>query len=127
MVDSKFMGRVLIVIAVIAMVAFGWLFFTPVEWGWPHERFSSTAWATSPQAERYKMARDLVESKVLIGKSKEAVVAVLGKPDFVASDGAYQSYTLKNSETRGAILPGIAVLDVRFSDGVARELVIRSI
>lgn len=43
------------------------------------ERFNEEQWAENP-SQRYKMVDDLIESQLLMDKSKSKVVALLGQP-----------------------------------------------
>lgn len=43
------------------------------------ERFDENTWSTNP-AVRYKMADDIIDSDMLIGKHKQAVIDLLGTP-----------------------------------------------
>lgn len=124
---TSMVARVLIAVAVLAVGAFCWLFFAPTGVTWPSESFSTAAWTATPTAERYKFARDLVESRQLIGKGRDAVFAMLGRPESAAPDGSYVSYIVRNTETKGAVVPGIVVMDVRFSGGRVSEVVIRPV
>jgi hypothetical protein len=45
------------------------------------ERFDSEIWKTQ-HTKRYKMAKDIVEEKLLLGKTKDEVFKLLGKSDF---------------------------------------------
>ena len=124
---TSVLARIFIAVAVIAVGTFCWLFFVPTGFLWPNEKFSSAAWTSSPAAERYKFSRDLVEGRQLLGKERDAVFAMLGQPDSASPDGGYVSYIVRNTETKGAIVPGIVVMDVRFSSGKVNEVVIRPI
>jgi len=42
------------------------------------KQFDKTQWHASPLT-RYKMSKDIVESNMLIGKTKEDVISILGK------------------------------------------------
>jgi len=46
----------------------------------PELKFNSTEW-TENKDERHHMRKDLIESKLLIGKTKSEVVEILGKPE----------------------------------------------
>lgn len=48
------------------------------------ERFTSEAWKTNP-SHRYKMVDDLIEHQYLIGKTKDEVIQLLGKPNWIMS------------------------------------------
>lgn len=43
------------------------------------ERFEADSWKNQP-ALRYKMVDDIVEQKLLLGKNKDEVIVLLGKP-----------------------------------------------
>ena len=45
------------------------------------ERFDQEQWRSTPQ-QRYKMADDLIESQLLIGKTKAEVISILGYSGF---------------------------------------------
>jgi hypothetical protein len=49
------------------------------------ERFSTEKWKAEP-TRRYKMVDDLIESQILLGKSKEKVVLMLGYPNLRSDD-----------------------------------------
>lgn len=44
------------------------------------ERFSKGQWRSQPTT-RYKMVDDIIESQLLIGKTKDEVIVLLGKPN----------------------------------------------
>jgi hypothetical protein len=44
---------------------------------WPHQTFETAQWFTKSEAERYVLVKDLIERKLLIGKSRDEVVAIL--------------------------------------------------
>ena len=44
------------------------------------EKFDKEKWKTGTQIERGNMSTDLIESEILIGKSKFEVIDILGKP-----------------------------------------------
>ncbi|WP_298900716.1 hypothetical protein [uncultured Psychroserpens sp.] len=50
------------------------------------ERFDQSKWITNP-TQRYKMANDIVESKLLIGKTKDEVISLLGEPEMTLEAG----------------------------------------
>jgi nitrogen fixation-related uncharacterized protein len=43
------------------------------------QQFNQTDWRNNP-TERYKMSKDIIESKFLVGKSKQDVILLLGEP-----------------------------------------------
>ena len=44
------------------------------------QKFDATKWKTASQEEKGLMASDLVENKILIGKSKAEVLQLIGEP-----------------------------------------------
>ena len=58
------------------------------------ERFDQEQWRSNPQ-QRYKMADDLIESQLLIGKTKAEVISILGYSGFhVDSNQDILTYSL---------------------------------
>lgn len=54
-----------------------------VSTGTPQARttFESGAWKADVPGVRHNMAKDLIDSRLLIGKSRDEVISLLGKPD----------------------------------------------
>ena len=50
------------------------------------ERFDSDNWQNQPTM-RYKMVDDIVEQKLLLGKTKDEVIVLLGEPNSKTSEG----------------------------------------
>jgi hypothetical protein len=63
---------------------------------WPRERFESGRWKALPPESRFVMVNDLIASKILMGRSKQSVITLLGPPSFAASDGSYVTYVVKD-------------------------------
>nr|WP_321232479.1 hypothetical protein [uncultured Psychroserpens sp.] len=86
------------------------------------ERFEQSAWNDSPSI-RYKIADDLIDSKLLIGKTQPDVISILGQPDASNLKGRHNiSYRLgkgpsfsKSKEEH---------LLVIFEDGVVAKVVL---
>ena len=79
---------------------------------YPAYEFSKFQWETHTET-RYTMSQDIIESKMLIGKSKAEVVDVLG-PDFYVYNDNHIAYNL-------GFLPGLFnidpdVLDIYFEN-----------
>jgi hypothetical protein len=71
---------------------------------WPNEKFTVERWEALPGDQRYLIASDLVESRILDGMSKDDVVALLGRPESsgIKEDGSISdhiSYFLKDGST----------------------------
>lgn len=58
-------------VAFIISMSLIWLF---------EERFDKERWRSEP-ATRYKMVDDVIESQLLMGKTKDEVIVLLGKPN----------------------------------------------
>jgi hypothetical protein len=81
----------------------------------PSNEFNKIEWKSNIE-ERYKMSEDLIESKILIGKTKEEVIELLGN-DYSTNGENCISYYL-------GFVPGFAnidpdVLDINFENGKA--------
>ncbi|APY01412.1 hypothetical protein [Lacinutrix venerupis] len=50
------------------------------------ERFNVEQWKTQPRM-RYKMADDIIENKILIGKTKQDIILLLGKAQYEITEG----------------------------------------
>ncbi|MCK8479255.1 hypothetical protein [Psychroserpens algicola] len=49
------------------------------------ERFDEGLWHSNP-AKRYKLADDIIDNKLLIGKTKEEIISLLGEPEIFTED-----------------------------------------
>ena len=79
---------------------------------WPREQFSAQSWATAPEDQRFRLYNDLAERKLLDGKSKSEIIALLGKPSFEASDGHYVTYMVKSATPGEYTLNAIYLLQI---------------
>ncbi|WP_299781913.1 hypothetical protein [uncultured Formosa sp.] len=80
---------------------------------YPTYEFNKRQWETHPE-ERYTMSEDLMDNKLLIGKTKSEVSDILGT-DFYTHNNNHISYTL-------GFVPGLFnidpdVLDIYFKNG----------
>jgi hypothetical protein len=71
---------------------------------WPDEKFTAERWNATPQNERHVMAKDLVQSRILEGMTKNDVISLLGHPESsgIKEDGTIRdniSYYLKDGST----------------------------
>ncbi|WP_239701110.1 hypothetical protein [Massilia sp. 9096] len=62
------------------------------------------------ESERFVFARDLIDEKLLIGKTKSDVYTMLGKPSFEDSSYGLIHYSLKDGKT------DLYFLDIRFDN-----------
>jgi len=76
---------------------------------WPQERFSPEAWGRSAPTERYRLARDLLASGVLAGRSPGEVARLLGGRE-AESDVIYELRKAPEGNLWW-------VLHIEFSDG----------
>ena len=74
----------------VLLIRLGWLALFLIlavviyRWWYPYQAFDSHIWKTTDPNKsdtRLGMAYDLIASKMLIGKTKEEVIGLLGKPD----------------------------------------------
>ena len=80
---------------------------------YPSNDFDKQKWETNVE-ERYKMSEDIIESKILIGKTKEEITELLGQ-DFYSYNEKHIAYEL-------GFVPGLFnidpdVLDIYFENG----------
>lgn len=59
---------------------------------YPSNDFDQTEWKTNTE-ERYKMSEDIIESKILIGKTKQEIIELLGN-DFYSYSENHIAYGL---------------------------------
>ena len=88
-----------------------WLFSI---WHYPEKDFDKQIWETNIE-ERYMMSEDIIESDILIGKTKQEIIELLGT-DYWTYGENHISYYL-------GFVPGIAnidpdVLDIYFENGI---------
>ena len=80
---------------------------------YPTNDFDKQTWESNPE-ERYKMSEDIIESKMLIGKTKQEIVELLGND--------FYSYSENHIAYRLGFVPGLFnidpdVLDIYFENG----------
>ncbi|MCC1485587.1 hypothetical protein J1C55_13360 [Winogradskyella sp. E313] len=80
---------------------------------YPSSDFDKQKWETNVE-ERYRMSEDIIESKILIGKTKEEITKLLGQ-DFYSYNENHIAYEL-------GFVPGLFnidpdVLDIYFENG----------
>ena len=80
---------------------------------YPTNDFDKQTWESNPE-ERYKMSEDIIESKMLIGKTKQEIVELLGN-DFYSYSENHIAYGV-------GFVPGLFnidpdVLDIYFENG----------
>ena len=68
---------------------------------YPKEEFNHVEWIKYPQ-KRYEMSENIIESNMLIGKSKDEVIKLLGSDYSISNDSIYYEIGL---------LPGLFRLD----------------
>lgn len=81
---------------------------------WPQRPFTPIEWAKTTEDARYVFVRDIVEHKVLAGKTAEEVERLLGKPSFdgLSQKEHYITYAVKTS---GSSFDQVFLLDIRFN------------
>lgn len=83
----------LIYIGAIYLLLF-WMFY------YPKQTFEKQAWETQP-GKRYEMSADIIQSHILIGKTKAQVQDLLGKPLYFGKSDKWYYYL--------GFLPGVAM------------------
>ena len=74
---------------------------------YPSNNFDKTKWDTN-KAERYKMSEDIIESEILIGKTKTEIIQLLGN-DFYSYNKNHIAYEL-------GFVPGLFNIDIDVLD-----------
>ncbi len=80
---------------------------------YPKEEFNRKEWISNPQ-ERYEMTENIIESNMLIGKSKDEVIKLLGGDYSISNDSIYYEI---------GMLPGLFrlepdILDIYFENNI---------
>ena len=80
---------------------------------YPTDDFDKQMWQSNPE-ERYKMSENIIESKILIGKTKREIIELLGND--------YYSYSENHIAYGLGFVPGLFtidpdVLDIYFENG----------
>jgi hypothetical protein len=83
---------------------------------WPDLTFASDRWKAAPHTERYVFWNDIDRRRLLIGKSRDETVQILGTPGWESATRDRLTYMVKDA--RGEYnLTFIYFLDVRFDRG----------
>lgn len=82
---------------------------------WPNLVFTSEKWKAVAQDERYVFWNDIARRRLLIGKTRDEVAQILGKPDSDAPDRQRVTYVVKGAQGEYN-LNFIYFLDVRFNE-----------
>ena len=83
---------------------------------WPDVVFTSEKWKALAQDERYVLWNDLDRRRLLIGKTRDEVMQMLGKPDSPGAERDRFSYVIKGP--RGEYtLTHVYFLEVYFDQG----------
>ena len=65
---------------------------------WPDLVFTTEKWKTVAQDERYVFWNDIDRRRLLIGRSRDEVVQLLGQPDSDAPDHGRLTYVVKGAQ-----------------------------
>ena len=65
------------------------------EASWPTTKFTAEAWTKTPESGRYIFARDLLDSRILVGKRASEVKELLGAPSSEDDTGHRFAYLIK--------------------------------
>ncbi|MGO4702727.1 hypothetical protein [Dyella sp. 2RAB6] len=90
---------------------------------WPERKFDPEAWKRTESNGRYVYATDLLDSRVLIGKSEDEVIALLGESDLPRYAATIQ-YLIRHG---GVGLRRIYILDLRFTNGKVSRAFVRDV
>ena len=84
---------------------------------WPTEPFSASEWRQVPPTYRFRITKDLVRSRQLIGKSASEVETLLGLPSYRHPENAYWLYTVQDADTGVGGLNVVAQIRLTFGRG----------
>jgi hypothetical protein len=84
---------------------------------WPKESFDAREWKETPESKRYVFAHDLVDRKLLNGKTLSEVTDLLGPPSSEKMSGNYLSYVVA---TGGIGFNQVFFLELRFDESGQR-------
>ncbi len=83
---------------------------------WPDVVFTSEKWKALAQDERYVLWNDIDRRRLLIGKTREDVVQMLGKPDSPGGERDRFSYVIKGPRGEYTLIH-VYFLEVYFDEG----------
>ena len=84
---------------------------------WPVSQFDSAAWRRTKEENRYVFTRDLIESRKLIGRSKQQVIDLLGRPSYDSPEDDYMTFVVRSDNT------GVFIMGIRFYKNGAKNKV----
>lgn len=87
-----------------------------IDSGWPEEKFTTEKWKAQAPNTRYLLAKDLIRSRVLEGKSANEVEQILGSPSYRSPDGSYWLYTVQNRDSGVGGFNAVAMINVEFDE-----------
>lgn len=79
---------------------------------WPTQPFNVSAWAGTPENDRYIFVHDLIDRDLLHGKNETEVREMLGSPSSKSEGDHALSYVVK---TGGSGFNQVYILDIRFN------------
>ena len=82
---------------------------------WPDLAFTTEKWKTVAQDERYVFWNDIDRRRLLIGKTRDEVIQLLGKPDSDSPDRGRLTYVVKGAQGEYN-LNFIYFLEIRFNE-----------
>lgn len=94
------------------------------EASWPRTTFEPNQWRAATEENRYVFVHDLIERKLLVGKSESTVQELLGPPTTIDQTGRQLSYVIREG---GSGFSQVYSLDVVLSPStrVVEEVGIR--
>jgi hypothetical protein len=108
----KLFWRFVSFVCCMALVACGEVY------SWPAEKFDSHRWKQTVEVKRYVFAKDLIDRRLLIGKTRGEVVELLGAPSSENSSPRAMQYLIKSG---GVAMDQLFALDVQLG-GVRGEV-----
>ena len=88
------------------------------------EKFSPVQWEKTPKRERHVYLEDITKNRLPVGMTIDAVIAMLGDPDFRSKDDSYVTYVVGDSQGMLSF-SAITILDIRFNSGRIERVLTR--
>jgi hypothetical protein len=83
---------------------------------WPTDRFDAEQWKSASDGMRYRFVKDLIYRDLLNGLSRPQLEEMLGDPSFVARDGRYATYLVKDRTDGILEFNSVYVLQMDFDE-----------
>lgn len=97
-IDSHY-DRLVLIGRLFWVMVFLVLAFVVYSWWFPYQAFDAAGWKNGDDRTRLGMAKDLVSSGILIGKTKEEAIQLLGEPYGCKAQGYHLSWDAGSAQS----------------------------